>query len=403
MVPAGGGQRYVLGSKSHTSRLEPDDTYRESVEISLNQAQPTGTYDITLHVDYYGHVFEHTSTQNNLRMAAIDVVQRLPDLEINSIQATVDIDLTNEIAVVMVTWTVQNKGQGRTRSGSWYDAVYLSETADQWRGLRLGTETYRTPDGMGLASQAQYEVREKAFTLPLQQFGQKYIHVYVDHTGRQVEESEDIDTNIKEVQITIPVRSSELSVTHKVISTAGSSDTTNVFAGRNMTATFNVTNNGNWSTDGARWIDSIYVSKVPYLDDTAFKLGSQEYNAGAPLKTSDEYQVSIKTVLQDSFWGDAYILISVAEGLWEHQDAADRVLPVPVLIEEPPRPELRVLSIVTRKLDSDVVARQASSGQLLEVKWTVINVGALEYQMYFFSFLQKKQECIPIGCVPPAH
>ena len=390
MVPAGGGQRYTLSSKSHIGRLEPDDTYSESIDVSLNQAQPTGTYDITLHVDYYGYVFEHTFTQNNLRVAAINVVQRLPDLEIDSIQATVDIDLANEIAVVMVTWTVQNKGQGRTRSSSWYDAVYLSETADQWRGLRLGTETYRAPDG-GLASQAQYEVTEKAFTIPLRQFGQKYIHVYADHTNRQVEESEDIDTNIKETQITIPVRSSELIVTHRVISTAGSSDTTTLFAGRGVTVTWNVTNNGNWSTDGTRWIDSIYVSKVRYLDDTAFKLGSQEYNSGAPLKAAEEYQVSIPAVLQDNFWGSAYILISVAEGLWEYQDAAERVLPLPVLIEEPPRPELRVLSIVTRKLDSDVVARQASTGQLLEVTWTVINIGALEYIKYINLFSKRKR------------
>ena len=136
MVPAGGGRKYNLGSRSHSSRLEPLESYNVSTDVSLDQTTPTGTYDITLQVDYRGYVFEHTFTDNNLQMAAVDVVQRIPDLEVKDIQATVEIDLITEVNIVKVTWQVQNVGQGRTRSSTWYDAVYISDTADQWRGLR---------------------------------------------------------------------------------------------------------------------------------------------------------------------------------------------------------------------------------------------------------------------------
>ena len=373
MVPAGGGQRYFLGSRSHTSGLGPGESYSVSTDISLNQAQSTGTYDVTLQVDSGGYVFEHTSTQNNLQMAALNIVQRLPDLEVKNIQTTVEIDLVTERSNVKVSWEVQNVGQGQTRSRTWYDAVYISDTADQWAGLRLGTNTYSNPDS-DLLSQASYIVTQKEFPLPLQQYGTKFIHVYVDHTNRQVEATEDIDTNIKEVEITIPVRSSQLGVTHSVISTSSSTDTTTVFAGKNVTITWNVTNNGNWTTDGSRWTDIIYLSKVDFVDNTAHKLGQVEYNREV-LKPGHEYQSQFQTTIPDDITGEIYILVAIGDGLWEYQDDSDRLFSVPVVAEEPPRPELRIQSIRTTKLDSQVAQRQDSSGQLLEVTWTGINIG----------------------------
>ena len=70
-----------------------------------------------------------------------------------------------------------------------------------------------------------------------------------------------------------------------------------------------------------------------------------------------------------------YVMVAVGGGLWEFQDLSNRLHAVALVIEEPPRPELRILSIRTTKLDSGIVQRQAASGQLLEVTWKGINIG----------------------------
>ncbi len=368
LVRAGGGQRFSVGSWSHTGSLDPTESYSVVADLPLSETLPTGTYDISLRVDDNGRVFEHTGKQNNIQMAAIEVVQKLPDLEVSNLQATIEIDFVNEVSVVRVSWTTRNIGQGRTRSRSWHDAVYVSDTEDQWRGLRLGSRVYSAPID-GLEPREEYSIVQD-FILPPQQFGNKFIHVYVDNTNTQVEATADIDTNIKHFQISVPARTSQLGVTRAILSTFTSTETTTLFAGQKLTVTWNVTNNGNWSTVDGFWTDSVYLSKENEVSKVAALLGTA-VRGGGMLKPGEEYGASLNAQLPETFVGNAYILIVAAGTLWEIQDSDDRVQAIAITVEEPPKPELKVESVtVTRNPRGN-----SPSGQLVEVTWTVVNEG----------------------------
>ena len=100
-------------------------------------------------------VFEGARNDNNLGRGSLTVVYREPDLHVDGIVVSEANPASGQ--PLTVTWTVTNRGTRATRSGSWYDGLYLSRDAS------LDSSDYALID-RGSPSEAY--IRLKAITVP---------------------------------------------------------------------------------------------------------------------------------------------------------------------------------------------------------------------------------------------
>ena len=359
---------HSITSQSFSGDLDSDATYTRTTRYTIPPNLLDGIYNVTLYVDYYSYVFEHTYLSNNIEVVQITVQQKLPDLRVENVNATVALDNDNGIARVEVSWLVRNIGQGRPPMTEWVDRVYISDTSHYLDVLgdvshQLGGPGEEEP---GLPPNSFY-VASGVFELQIYHQGDVNIIIASDYSGKVLEEDDEKSSNVFNCTLELSHRTSNVSITNVEIQVDGDA-TEYLFAGQEVKIIWNVVNNGNWPTSSSSWKDALYLSRNDMLDKTAELLAMVEHKG--MLNPGESYTSETDVVLFDGIWGMFNILVSIDDDgiLWQAVEGYDKISAKTVNIEIPPYSVLSVTHLSHSFSDVD-------GTRFLSVQWTVSNIG----------------------------
>jgi subtilase family serine protease len=277
---------------------------------------------------------------------------------------------------IQVTWAVSNEGNAGTNAPTWRDAVYLSEddTFDPDADTRLG----EAKNVSFLAVGDQYEGQAEV-ALPQGLEGTYHVFVQTDGEGQMAESDE--SNNAGGAAFTIELSPyPDLEVTDlQVPSTAFSGDTIQV--------SWTVKNKGTGPADLDEWSDSAFLSPDSTLDYNFVAAAEDKIRINEPrlsttrhqgtLAVDSSYTMSARIPLPIDSIG-AYTLFVYPDmpgggkqdkrgAVFEYNQELDNWAGDPIDISLTPPPDLAVESVEG--------PRQASSGEEVEVTWTVQNEG----------------------------
>ena len=274
-----GAKQWDLGTFERVKSLATGEAYTATQSIRLNPAA-TGLYLIVV-----AELPIDTDKTNNTKSAATSVVTRSPDLQVTSVTPEAQA-FSGE--VTKLSYTVTNKGADAIWSGTqyWTDEVFISKDATFIPGRATFVASLQQA-GDGLAAGASY-TRSLDLTLPPGIGGTYYVYVFTDvwnptnplavsfpppggdNSGAvrvfTSQAYEDPRNNMGRATLPVIYREPDLKVTDIVVA-----DT--LIAGSTLDISFTVTNVGNRDTREDRWIDRLYLSLDPSLDDGDYQLG----------------------------------------------------------------------------------------------------------------------------------
>ncbi|HNN85589.1 MAG TPA: CARDB domain-containing protein, partial [Accumulibacter sp.] len=355
--------------------------------------------------------FEGLRNDNNIGRGSLSVIYAEPDLQVDTIAVAQANPASGQ--PLTVTWTVTNRGTRATRSGSWYDGLYLSRDAS------LDNSDYALVD-RGSPSEAY--IRLKAITVPASDLaagkflrpGESYTATatfnvpesisgdfrlivkadtaigkdgsgyerssirdglpglirFTDPAGG-VLEFQDEGNNSRAIALTIDLATPpDLQVAHV---TAPAS----ILAGQTFTVNYRVVNQGgNTPSDQRTWNDLVYLSKDRFLDVNQDRyLGYLQHDGG--LAGGAGYDASLTVSAPKNLEGPYYVFVvsdpARAWGTGEYGKVREfgkeqnnaTAAAQPLLIETPPPADLKVTNIV--------LPASAQVGDELRLDYTITN------------------------------
>jgi RHS repeat-associated protein len=293
-----------------------------------------------------------TNESNNIRAAAINL--NAPDLIVSDITAPVE-SLSGQ--PIEINWTVKNQG-ATTAEGTWYDYVYLLNTATNSTQY-VGVFEYSG----SLAAGASLN-RTQSYSVPLSLTGNYRVVVTTDYYGQIAEgtqnESNNTTTDDRPISLQLaPVPN--LQVT-------GVTAPSTAFSSQETVVQWTVKNVGTGATNAPVWYDHVYLSLDTTYDNTDTYLG-QAVNPSY-LNPDDSYSNSLTVTLPRGIDSNYYFLVQA--------DAYNYVAEVgnegdnwgsggPTDVNLTPPPDLQVTAVNA--------PNGAFSGQPMNLSWTVTNAG----------------------------
>ena len=326
---------------------------------------PTGQYNITVYTDYYNDVFEFIFDNNNAKTAQVNITQKLPDLTVTHVNASVTADILQ--AYVRVFFSVKNNGPGKTSEAPWFDAIYISPQVNFSRSNALWLGDF--PRRINLDSGNEYSLEIGPVRIDRDVFGQRYIHVVTDAYKTVAELN--VKSNIKSSEnVTIPQVLPDLVVTNLTMVPV----TNSLLSDSEVSLSWTVENNGTGSTLSKSWHDTIYLSSSPTVLHNSSKL-SVVYLSGRTLTPGQRYNRVSSTRLPSYIAGTYYLVLKVNEdgSLDEKDDRTNNLAWVRTKILPAPLPDLTV-PIVSFVFQED--------RRLLRVSWKVSNNGSWMRESY---------------------
>ena len=373
-----------LTTQSFSGDLEVNDTYSRSLDYTIPSELPNGIYNLSVYVDYYGQVFEHTYISNNMATREMRVTQLLPDLTLEDMNATISLDSQREQALLSLFWRVRNTGDGVPSRKEWVDRAYLSKSFEfPTRGATiLGDVIHRVgdvdEDVLGFPPGRSY-LATAMFTLAQGTFGDLYVHLKTDYRNAILEKNNELSNNVESINIEIPSRSSNLMTRSiNIVKDGGNLANTEFYSGEVITVSWNVTNDGNWATNLAHWLDVVFISRVAEIDNAARRLVGIEHEG--KLFPGDSYTQTVEFKLPDNLWGELYILVKTDnnDDLYQINDGSTKSFALQISLQVPPTPDLAITSLdyslksLTRRRKRQV---QGSETRLLTISWVTKNAG----------------------------
>ncbi|WP_013334633.1 CARDB domain-containing protein [Gloeothece verrucosa] len=354
----GNGDDIILKQFTHSGALEVGANYTRSETFALPPAF-TGQYQLFVQTDATNQVFENGLESNNSAAAANPFgVMPIPysDLIVDSVNAPVS---GNSGQAATVSWTVKNQGIGTTSSNSWSETLSLAtDAAGQNIIANLGSFEHIGSLAVGGSYSRSAEV-----TLPNGLSGQYY---FVVSTGGPFEFIYD-NNNQKVSNVTAVTLSNspDLTVTNITAPPA-------MLAGEKADITWTVNNSGIGDAAGT-WTDQIYLRAAGNPNSQLISLGSYTYGSG--LQAGKSYtrseQITLPSTLQGLY--EVVITTNATSTLYEHGPQAKgnntTVDDATLLLSLPPRPDLRVESIIA----PDTV----SAGGTVSLEFVVKNYGTV--------------------------
>ena len=319
-----GNNAIFLGSFGHSGVLAVGDSYTQVVQVHIPNQISSGTYYLTAWADAYDNVFEdqlainvnpddpNTLDSSNFKAAPIDIIGTptppLPDLQVTAV--TTNASAASPASVnqpLVVTWTVQNLGEGAADHGidgnaDWFDSVYLHTTpnindpgADVWY---LGSFQHSG----ALASLASYTQTETIALSPATRG--LYVTVFADQTQccQNIIESNE-NNNGRTVTTDVVDDPSNL-----VVTSVNAPDVN--YSGEKTTITWTVENEGGAVWSGTRlWADYVYISPDPTFGNRAQILGSTVHSNADGLATGASYTASANVVIPAGFSGPYFLYV----------------------------------------------------------------------------------------------
>ena len=339
--------------------------YTRTLYRVIPPSWPTGLYNITVHTDYYNDVFEFIYDHNNVKVFQVNLTQKLPDLIVTNVNATVTADTVQ--AYVRVVFSVKNTGPGETSEAPWFDAIYISPQVEfsQSNAQWLSDFPHRNDLNPG----KEYTLDTGLVRVNRDIFGQRYIHVLTDAYKTVTEEN--AKNNMKTFEnLTVPQVVPDLVL---INFTLMSSEKT-LLGDSEVSLRWTVENNGTGSTLFKSWHDTLYLSSSPRVEHNSTKLNNLLFDRRTLTPRQRYHQVS-STRLPPKISGTYYFVLKVNEGdsLNEKDTQTNNVAWTGVKILPAPLPDL---TIITVSFDFEEERR------LLTVTWKVLNIGSWMHQTY---------------------
>ena len=349
----------VLGVTRFSGLFPPSSWYVRTVNHFIPASWSTGQYNITVYTDYNDDVFEFIFNNNNEKTVQVNVTQKLPDLTVTHVNASVTADYVQ--AYVRVSFSVENAGPGDTTEAPWFDAIYISPQAhfSHSNAIWLGDFPHR----VNLGSGKQYSMDTGPIRVSRDVFGQRYIHVRTNAYGTVTEDN--INTNIRSSgYVTFTQVLPDFVVTNfTLVSPDGP-----LLSDSKVSLSWTVENNGTGNTLSKFWQDTVYLSNSPTVRYNSTKLTDSFFYRQA-LSPGQSYTKVSSMKLPSDISGTYYFVLKVNEGgsvvekglqmnnlAWIRTD----ILPVPL-------PDLAVV---------DISFRFEEKRRFLTVWWSVANFGS---------------------------
>ena len=278
-----------LGSAANPSYLDAGASYTNSIQATLPRGI-SGDYYLIVKTDYYDNVFESAHENNNVSAILAPVtLTPPPDLQVTAVSAAGGF---SGLPMTMI-WTVENRGEGTTREGGWYDRVYMSEddTLSTSTDILLGTywhsgnlDNYRTTDPPMLAEAYSY-TRMEQVTLPTGMPADGvpttyHFFVVTDATNTVYEHIYENNNANSDAAIVRLMPPPDLVSEPFIIPTTGE-------AGKPFSLTYQVTNRGATEIPGGYWVDRFWLSIDDTLDSGDIYMG--ERGVSVILNPGDSY------------------------------------------------------------------------------------------------------------------
>lgn len=289
----------ALGTASYVSELNAGGSYANTVSFTLPQGVSNKYYVIAVTNSY--HMLTEADTTNNILVS--DTVSTIlltpaPDLRTTMV-------LPPGIAFsgqpFELKWTVINGGTAPTPNTVWTDKVYLSKSAQFYTdsAIEVASFGYVGP----LDEQLEY-TQKRIVQVPDSVYGRYYVYVVTDANNTVYEHAAENNNITRSDSINIvlapPV---DLVVPQLTVPAAAAN-------GESITVTWRVENAGGASTDADGWIDKVFLSSSPILNEKqAILLGTfgrplrlgqgegytQQRNFTIPAGITGNYYVHVKT------------------------------------------------------------------------------------------------------------
>lgn len=341
-----------LGAVVNPSALNPSQNYTQSASVNLPNGI-SGNYYIFIRTDEYNYIGESNNSNNSARDTGKMVVSLTPppDLIVTSVTRP---SVAFSGASTNLTYIVKNNGTGATRSGGWYDRIYLS-TEKVLNGTSYNLRTNYHNGNLNVDS--TYSVTSSV-TIPNYISGKYFFVVYTDANNNEYEHaSESNNTKGSDTIKVILTPPPDLIIKNlTTVDTASSSE--------NILVKYTVVNDGGTTTGGG-FYDAVYLCPTSTFNaGTSILLNNVWHGA---INTKDSNKVSQYFTIPKGIKG-AYYLFAFADNynyINEVTNEGNNGNPgYKVFIKTPDL-------IVTRV----VVSSTDTTGSTTPVNWTVKNKG----------------------------
>ena len=349
----------VLGRTSFSGLFPPLSTYSRTVYSVIPASWLTGRYNITVYTDYYDDVFEFIFNDNNEKTVQVNVTQKLPDLTVTHVNASMTADSVQ--AYVRVSFSVENVGVGDTVEAPWYDTVYLSPHVNFIRRNALWLGDFRHK--INLASGKEYNMDTGLIRVSRDVFGKRYVHVITNAYETVTEQN--VNNNIRvSGNVSIPLVLPDMVVTNfTLVPVKGP-----LISDSQVSLNWTVENNGTGSTLLKSWHDTVYLSSSSTVENNSTKLAKIFFDRQA-LSPGERYNHVSLIKLPLNITGTNFFVLKVNEGgsLFEKDAQGNNLAWLRVNILPAPIPDLAVVDI------SFVFEEER---RFLKVYWSVANTGS---------------------------
>lgn len=357
-TPATPSSGIFIGSFDNFSALNASQSYTYPAYTYRIPQGVKGTFYFVIATDYGNNIPELTDT-NNFRISAPVTIALAPppDLQVTALVVS-PTNLFSE-DTLNLSWTVKNLDVGPTRTTSWADAVYLSQsqTLNTANATLLGSFTRNG----ALNTNEQYVVNTK-IKLPGKIEGTYYVHVYTDVNNVVYENIKEGNNSRVSSALTVVLRAGP-NLTVSALSVAGDTVSNN----QNLSVQWTARNEGATAANPV-WYDNIRLTNdTVYASPQVYSLGNYAHTAALQSVSATGAQQTVKmpSALAEGryyFFAKADVNDDIFEPHAESDNVSGRAGPVYVV-----NPDLKPLSIQS--------PAAAKSEESITVSWTVSNIG----------------------------
>ena len=341
-----------LGAFINPAALNPTQNYTQSASVTLPNGI-SGNYYIFVRADQYNYLSESDNSNNSDRDTSKMVVTLTPppDLIVFSVTRPSVVFSGNS---ANVTYVIKNKGTGATRSGGWYDNVYLSTEKVVNGSSYYLFQNYHSGN---LKVDSTYQVTS-AVTIPNFISGKYFFVVQTDIYNQEYEHaSENNNSKGSDTIKVILTPPPDLIIKNlQTIDTASNS--------QSVLVKYNIINDGGTSS-GSGFYDFVFLSPTStYNYSTATYIGNKYQNV---LASKDTIKVAEYYTMPQSLNGTYYLFIvtDYYNYVNEVSNESNNVSSGYKIVLQ--SPDLKVSRVIVSATDT--------TGSNTPVKWTVKNHG----------------------------
>lgn len=335
---------------------------KEDVDLSINLPDGiSGTYYIGVFANDNGEICEGDNTNSNSIVSAISVsLSPYPNLQI--VSASIESTPINVGAYALISYSIQNVGDGAINNGSWTDRFYVSPTPTYNENTAELIGEHRTTTS--IAANESIDISAGIVIPTSISAGNHYLIVITDADNEIYEYNGETDNHFMGGLYHFDMYPCDLQA-------MGIQGPSVVSWGSSVTYTLQGKNVSDISTLFSQWTDKLYLSTDNVLSDDDIEIGNKTHYG--QLEPGDEYETVFTVTIPYGMVGDKY-LIGFVDSQTRNPDIQpeNNMVATLLTINSVPTPDLEVTGITV--IDNFV------TGQPSRVAYTVTNVGEADIQ-----------------------